>query len=284
MNFDEEATFQRILGKRVIKTGLCWWLELVEKNVYLSWPHDIPQNIKLREVVALSIPRPLSVFALTTKKKKLLGIEHKSYFWYAPKPYNLLRLNKKARNQTRRGLENCKVAKIDWDLMIKEGMRVNKSSLSRQKRNAFPNPIYTNENFWVHDCRCSEEFDDIEAWGAFVDNNLAAYCTIQIYDDRGARIRSAMSDTHYLNFYPNNALIFSVTENMLSRPNIEFVTYGGGSSDPALEHFKKNMGFCKREVCTYLFFSPFYLMWRSLHSTRARSNIVHYLWKKMRLF
>jgi hypothetical protein len=284
MNFDGEVKFQRILGKRVIKTETCWWLELLEKNVYLSWPHDILDDIKLREVVALSILHPLSMFVLTTKNKKLLGIEHKSHFWYASKPYNLLSLDKKARNQTRRGLENCKVAKIGWDLLIKEGMRINKSSLSRQNRKSFANPIFTSENFWVYDCKCCEKFDDIEAWGAFVDDNLAAYCTIQTYDDKGARIRSAMSDTYYLNFYPNNALIFSVTENMLSRPNIEFVAYGGESSDLALEHFKKNMGFYKREVYRYLFFSPGYLIWRLAHSTRARSNIVHYLWKKVRLF
>jgi len=284
MNFDEEAKFQRILGKRVIKTETYWWLELLEKNVYLSWPSDIPQNIKLREVVALSILHPLSMFVLTTKNKKLLGIEHKTYFWHASKPYNLLSLHKKARNQTRRGLENCKVTKIGWDLLTKEGMKINKSSLSRQKRKGFPNPIFTNEKFWAHDCKCCEKFVDIEAWGAFADNNLAAYCTIQIYNDKRARIRSAMSDTHYLNFYPNNALIFTVTENMLSKPNIEFVTYGGQSSDSALEHFKENMGFSKREAYKYLFFSPSHLIWRLARSTHMRSNIVHYLWKKVRLF
>jgi len=284
MNFDEEAKFQRILGKRVIKTETYWWLELLEKNVYLSWPSDIPQNIKLREVVALSILHPLSMFVLTTKNKKLLGIEHKTYFWHASKPYNLLSLHKKARNQTRRGLENCKVTKIGWDLLTKEGMKINKSSLSRQKRKGFPNPIFTNEKFWAHDCKCCEKFVDIEAWGAFADNNLAAYCTIQIYNDKRARIRSAMSDTHYLNFYPNNALIFTVTENMLSKPNIEFVTYGEQSSDSALEHFKENMGFSKREAYKYLFFSPSHLIWRLARSTHMRSNIVHYLWKKVRLF
>jgi len=107
---------------------------------------------------------------------------------------------------------------------------------------------------------CCSRFNDIEAWGAYAGNDLAAYITVQLYDDGCARIRSHTSDSRYLRFKPNNALIFTVTKNLLSRNDINHVVYGGKSSDPHLEHFKENMGFFKKKAYQFTFFSPFYLL------------------------
>jgi len=129
VNFEEEARFQRLLGKSVIRTEVCWWVRLYSKNFYLSWPSDISYPIKPSMIADLLLKNPFSGFCLANN----VGMGCETYFWYADSPYDLSTLKKKARNQTRRGLEKCKIAKLDWNYLAEEGVRINKSSVLRQK-------------------------------------------------------------------------------------------------------------------------------------------------------
>lgn len=257
LDFEEEARFQSSLGKKIIKTESCYWLKLYSANVYLSWPPDFIYSVKRSTINALLSQHPFSAFTLTNERRGAEG-----YVWCAKSPYDLSSLQKKARNQTRRGLENCEIRKVDWNSLAKEGPRINKSSVIRQKRKGFYNPIFLGEQAWFADCMCCSKFNDITAWGAYVGKHLVAYLTVQVFDDGCARIRSHASDSDFLRFNPNNALIFAVTKHLLSKNNTNCVTYGAKSDDPHLEHFKGNMRFFKKKHYSHTFFLPSYFLHR----------------------
>jgi hypothetical protein len=89
-----------------------------------------------------------------------------------------------------------------------------------------------------------------EAWGAFVDDRLAAYM-VTLWVEDWAHILVERSTTALLKHYPNNALVYTVTNELLSRPGVEVVSYGWeplSASHASLEQFKLSMGFSKEAV------------------------------------
>jgi len=90
-----------------------------------------------------------------------------------------------------------------------------------------------------------------------VDGYLAAYL-VTLWVEDWAYILINRSANAYLRFYPNNALIFTVTQQLLSRPGISTVSYGWEPLYPleSLEHFKLRMGFAKEPVRQCIILTP----------------------------
>jgi len=95
-----------------------------------------------------------------------------------------------------------------------------------------------------------------EAWGAFVEGHLAGYIVTMWVED-WVHILLSRSVNAYLKFYPNNALIFSVVKEMLSREGVLAVSYGLEPliAADSLERFKSAMGFVKEPVCQHVVMS-----------------------------
>lgn len=154
--------------------------------------------------------------------------------------YDLHSLYQKARNQTRRGMERCTVEKLHFAYVAEYGHRLNVETFLRQGRD----PQTITEQEWGRYCKAASENPDFEAWGALVRGHLAALIVTALVEDCFSILHQS-SDTKLLKYYPNNALVFTVTQLKLSSPEAAYVSYGRKSLDDTsgLDHFKLRMGF-----------------------------------------
>jgi hypothetical protein len=162
------------------------------------------------------------------------------------KDYDLPSLSSKARNQTRRGLENCTISRVEFDFLAREGFDLFTSTLVRQGRK-IPKDL---KNYWTTYCTNAAKTQGFDAWGAFFNDKLAAF--IVAFEMEGCyNIFIQRSLREALKYYSNNALVFTVTQEALARPEIEEVSYGFESLQQELEgliHFKVGMGFIKQPI------------------------------------
>ncbi|HEY0704010.1 MAG TPA: GNAT family N-acetyltransferase [Candidatus Acidoferrales bacterium] len=152
-----------------------------------------------------------------------------------------------ARRRTRRGLESCEVRKIDFDLLAREGCAINRSVFERHGRHL--QTFYTDEARWRKYMAVCETLPSVEAYGAFVDGALCAFSLVVLIDDY-AYLFHTHAHSDYLRHSPMNALFYSITKNMLERPDVRVVSQGLESfaARPELEHFKLAMGFHQRPI------------------------------------
>jgi hypothetical protein len=167
------------------------------------------------------------------------GSGRESFLWTCRRPYGLETIDSKARNKVRQGLRNCQVRRITFEELEILGEQANSDSMKR---------------FGIEGGRL--KFGDLmrsssayEAWGSFINEQLAAYLiTLRIED--WAYIQVQRSSNAFLKYRPNNALIYTVIKELLSRPEISTVSYGW---EPlydldSLDNFKRAMGSVK-EAC-----------------------------------
>jgi len=156
--------------------------------------------------------------------------------------YGLETLDPKARNKVRQGLKNCVVGPVEFNVLKCKGCAINRSVFQRQGRTG-PSFLREQESWEQYLGRCEKTLG-VEAYGAFVGNDLCAYTLIVRVDDY-AYTYHPFADASRLQFRPMNALIFWVTQHLLQTPGIRRVSYGLESlvSNPALEEFKSGMGF-----------------------------------------
>jgi hypothetical protein len=172
------------------------------------------------------------------------------------KNYDITSVDAKyARRQTRRGLENFQIRQLDF-LELADHNCINIDTLIRQGRKR---EIWT-ERRWKRYCISANGLSGIEAWGAFYENNLAAFIVAYQMDDY-FEILHHSSATEFLHLYPNNALVFSLTKLKLSSTEINHVSYGPQSLDApdSLETFKFRMGFQKLPMKQGIVFHPFFV-------------------------
>ncbi len=168
--------------------------------------------------------------------------------------YSLASLNGKSRNQTRRGLENCVVKPVEFDLLFEQAVKLNKETLVRQGRR-IPSGF---DEYWLRYYREAAKAEGAEAWGAFIDGELAAYL-IAFRMEAVAHILIVRSAREMLSRYPNNALIFSYVSSAMHSGEVGEVSIGyesiqGGMA--SLDKFKTGMGFKKIVIGQRVEFSP----------------------------
>jgi len=239
MSPEEIAAFLKKRGHRVVQTASCWWYnEYHQDHLYHSFPMHRAVNPSPEEIAELfqRIPRALGFRFVGPPQSG--GFD--SFIWVRRKPYDLTALNSKSRNQTRRGLERCEVKKISWDELLISARNAHQDTMGRHQQNGAGSL-----GFGIELGECPA----YEAWGAFIDGRLAAY-TVTLWIEDWVHILLQRSVTAELKFYPNNALVFSVVSELLSRPGVTAVSFGLESlvSLDSLEHFKSGMGFTKEPV------------------------------------
>ena len=175
MNAKEFADFYRLQGYKVIQTESNFWYE-ASRFFYQSIPYHwsiSPSKEELRKVFFKGI-------AIGVRYLGDVGAEgRESYMWVQDdRNYGFQSLGQKTRNQAKRGLEKCRVTQIELDYLEKHGLPLVRDTLTRQGRN--PNAI--RDRNWRLLCRASATLLDFEAWGAFVDNKLAAFLIAGLVD------------------------------------------------------------------------------------------------------
>lgn len=249
MNLDTFARYTKEDGHRVFKTESGYW-QWYAPFFCIALPEFRPMQPTKREIRRLLFgPSFAGIFYPCFDEPNshitLLAIDDPSY--------DLASLMSKARNQTRRGMERTQVRRLSFTELEHGGPSVNLSAISRQKRTHW-HPVLTDQALWSQRMRVCAQFEDVQAFGAFVDDKLAAYAITAIVENDGI-IQSTMSHSDYLQAYPNNALIFTVVK-ALFKHGVRRVSFGLVPQDTHLFHFKESMGFSKQRIDCRLFINP----------------------------
>jgi len=220
----------------VRSAGTFWYA--VHRMVFISLPYDHairPTNLELLKLFsrtpALALRYPVAASGLNTNGGMMV----------CDRPgYDLSALQPKARNQTRKGLRECSIERVEFDALAEMGYPLNEQTWQRQGRSSTDLP----PRRWRQYCRAAAQTPDMEAWGAFVQGRLAAFVVCALVE-RSYNILHQSSHTELLSHDPNNALAFTVTKRALERTGVDRVGYGLKSVEvtEGLQHFKLAMGF-----------------------------------------
>jgi hypothetical protein len=243
------AEFFERLGHNIIKSESAWWYD-VQPKVLLSVPYyrliepsheESYRLLNKHKVRAIRYPTTLGSFGFVST----LAVNTNT-------SYDLSCQHQKARNQTRRGTENCVVEEIDFDYLAENGLPLNQDTAERQGRES----QYADPDYWRKYCTAAKETSGVSAWGAFVGGQLAAFLVAIEVDDWVEWVVNHSSPA-LLKKYPNNALAFKAAQHFFQKRGCRGICYGLGSLEPtpALDHFKQRMGWTLQPIKQRLIFS-----------------------------
>ena len=249
INLNPMAEFFDRLGHKIIYSPNACWYE-VQPGVLLSIPYyklvepteqELQELIKAHKLQAIRFPTMLNHFGFLS-----------NIVVNTNKNYDFSSMHQKARNQTRRALENCKVEQIDFNFLSDHGLPLNDDTAKRQGRES----QYASPDYWNKYCQAAKGVEGVTAWGSFIDGQLAAFLVAVEVDDWVEWIVNH-SATALRNKYPNNALAFSVAQHFFQKKNCTGICYGLGSLEPTpdLDHFKQRMGWRLEPVKQRLVFA-----------------------------
>jgi len=246
------VNFFEMLGHNIYECSDAWWYD-VQPSVLLAIPYhktivpndeDLMELMKKKSLKAIRYPTKLDSLGFVSN---ITINENKG-------TYNMSCLHQKARNQTRRGLENCKVEQIEFGDLAKYGLSLNESTAKRQGRKSH----YTNSDYWKKYCTAAQSIEGVDAWGAFINGKLACFLIAVETENKWSEWIINHSLTELRNKYPNNALAFTVGQYYLNEKSFNGICYGLGSLEESqpLDHFKSRMGWKIEPIKQRLIFSP----------------------------
>lgn len=238
MTADAFAGFWKLQGHRVIKTKSCYWYD-AQPLSFLSMPYHRFVTPSREELARVMLHGAVVRYPAFSDELQATG----GMYICASRGYDFPNLNSKARNQTRRGLENCSIERVEFDYLAEHGVSLNEDTFVRQGRSVRS----VSPERWRKYCEAASRNADFEAWAAFSGGVMISFAVTALVEDC-FNILHQSSATKSLAQYPNNALIFSLTKRKLEDSRVGFVSYGLRSLDKAdtLEHFKFGMGFSLR--------------------------------------
>ncbi len=175
-----------------------------------------------------------------------------SYHVVLTPPYSMETLRSQARNGIRRGLEHCSVAQVGLERLANEGWTLQQDTLQRQNRSKS-----MRKEEWELLCHSATGLPGFEAWAAIVEGELAA-CLLVARTGDVYCVPYAVCHHKFLNLHVNNALFFTVSNELLSRPDIRELFFSLHSLDApeSVNEFKFRMGLQARPVCQRVALHP----------------------------
>lgn len=171
------------------------------------------------------------------------------------KNFGLASLAPDARRRARRGLDSCVVKPISFETLAAEGAAINRSVLARHGRGK--KSFLADDAQWKKYVALCAAVSNTKAFGAFVEGRLCAIALMLLVDDY-SYFYHTHAHTEFLKHSPMNALIFTVTREMLANPSISCVSQGiepiFGRGD--LQHFKLAMGYRQRPIDRKILVNP----------------------------
>lgn len=251
MNIEDFVEFLKLSGRKTIRSESGYWYD-AGGGVYLSIPHHETRNPTAEELQELF------------RKHRILGVKYSANPGTRGKPggvyilrdrsYNLLSLPRKTRAAVRQGLKNCSVREIGFDYLNEHGMPLNLDTLKRQGRD---DPLFSQPDRWEQFCNAGRQVEGASAWGAFVDDQLAAYLMAFIVNECFWILHSTCR-TELMPLHPNHALQYTVIQEMISKPEIELICGGNVAilDLQGLRSFKMRMGYEIMPVSLVVIFHP----------------------------
>jgi hypothetical protein len=236
------AEWLRRQGYFVIRTASSYWYE-ASPRVFQAFPfHWMIRPGELEILKFLSDNRAIAL-RYSTPIESNIGLI--SYHTVYDKPsYTLDDLDRRSRQNIRKGLKNCKVEAISVERYAQEGWLLEKDTAERQGRK-----IALSEKDWHNRYMAAVNIPGFEAWGALVDGRLAASLfTFKTLDC--CELITQQCHRNYINKRVNNALSFVVTKKMLNRTGIRSVFYSLQSlnAPESVDKFKFRMGYAPKPV------------------------------------
>ncbi len=152
----------------------------------------------------------------------------------------------KMRTKIRRALKETRVERVPGDVIRQQGMELISDTYDRQGR------VFNDRTLagWRHYCDAVERTPLVEAIGAFVGNELAAFSFILRF--RGTvYIEHSFNRRDLLKYHVTNALVFVLVSEELKREDVTGVSFGMravmGDAE-SLNQFKKSMGFTQMPI------------------------------------
>jgi hypothetical protein len=241
--------FLQRIGHKIRESGGVHWFNCGSR-VFSSLPYDRDvdaNSIDLREILrsdgllarfGCPIDQGVSSFRIICDSKD----------------YDFPLLRSRTRTQVRRGLEVCRVERIEFQQLQKLAMPLNADTLIRQGRKV-PSDL---QSYWTRYYQQAATTQGAETWAAFVGTDLAAYLISFMIDDV-ANLLIVRSSSQHLESYPNNALLFRFLSARLKDADVRMVSYGYESIQSdlgSLDQFKLGMGFRKDPVGQRIEFAP----------------------------
>ncbi len=238
MNIGNFVEFLERSGRKTIKSDSGYWYD-AGGAVYVSIPHHqlrSPSDEEVRELI---------------RKHRILGVKYSTepgprgkpggVYILSDNPYDLHKLPRSARRYIKKGLELCAVRHVDFDYLKEYGLPLNFDTMKRQGRN---DSLFSRQDKWERFCKAAQQVEGTGAWGAFAKNQLAAFIVTFDIDDC-CWILHSMCRTDLIPFHPNHALLYTLIKEVLSRPEIEYISGGNVSifDLPGLREYKERMGF-----------------------------------------
>lgn len=251
MNADIFAEWFQRQGYKVVKTASSYWAE-VGPRVFQAFPYHWVISPNEEEIRKFMVDEKAVALRYSTPQASAIGIP--SYHVVLEKQhYSQRDLPKKVRYDVKKGLSIASVEQIPLSRLASEGWDLQRDTLLRQGRvNA------ATQTEWQELCLSAEGLDGFEAWGASVDGRLVASLLGFLCEDHYC-ILYQQSLTEYLSYGVNNALAYTVTSNVLERPDTKArVFYGLHSLDapPSVDEFKFRMGYTAKPVRQRVVFHP----------------------------
>lgn len=243
------AHFLASTGHRVIRGAGALWYD-ASPGFFLSVPSHRPLRPTREQIAEVLRHQPCAGLRFPAP---LTGPGKLSYQIVCDRAdYGIEGLSANARSKVRRGLRRCVVRPISFAAIAAEGRRADRDTLARQGR-APRVAASAWEAFWAAAAATS----GMEAWAAYVGGTLAAFLVAVQFED-AVELLLARSRSDYLDAYPNNALVYTVTSEMLVRRGVRQVTFGLESLEPvgALDQFKFGMGFRCAPIRQRVVFHP----------------------------
>jgi len=241
--------FER-LGHKIIQSKSSWWYE-VQPGVLLTIPYYKQIEPTEEETSKLMQKHSLRVIRYPTTLNSFGFLSNITI--NTNKDYNLSSLHQKARNQTRRGLENCRFEKISFDYLTENGLSLNEDTARRQGRES----QYTDPVYWRKYCQAAKLVNGVSAWGTFVEGRLGAFLVSITAEGNWQEWVVNHSLTEFRKKCPNNALAFTAAQHFFQKEKCEGICYGLGSLEETgyLDHFKSRMGWDVQPIKQRLIFS-----------------------------
>lgn len=266
MNPEIFAEWLRRQGHTVVRTTSSYWYDK-SSRVYQAFPYHWTIEPTEEELIGL------------LQKKRAVALRYSTPVNYSPgcisyhavydKPtYTLEALDRRSRQNIRKGLKNCNVEPISIERYATDGWLLEKDTLARQGR-----WTRQSEKTWHRNCMAAADLAGFEIWGALVGDRIAAtLLTFQMEDCCELIFQQCHRD--YLNARVNNALTFVVTQTMINRSDVNSIFYALHSLDApcSVDEFKFRMGYIAKPVRQRVVFHPMVepLTGSFLHKVTAR--------------
>lgn len=231
------ARFMERRGRRILVGAGARW-HSVEGRFYMAFPYHITLDGRDPEIRGLI--RDAAAMGARYQSLFTPGLEGGTYVRRNRK-YVIASVDVRQRSRVRRGLERCQVEVVDPDVLLRQGLALNRDTMRRQGRfdSEFGQP-----DQWRRLVNAVCTTREITAWGAFFEGRLAAYM-ITCREDGWLHILHQMSRQELLEHHPNHALTFTITRQAMQDPAIEAVCYGAKAlvASDGLHEYKLRLGY-----------------------------------------